>query len=189
MTPMEEAWLLLKRQTTLGEFHPDFPSPYGPVTMRRAHPTQAWFDSIREFPEFDPELVQPYEKIFTHGLKAQPLSLESALWEEDRRDEEPNIKRFNFDLSDKGTWFYPTGPVPWFAHVPGTVYTDVNTDKRGFVGVRMNPADMRGQFRNIGYAEEGPEAFIQQDIPPERLVRLPENWVGEGIGTWGRLGL
>ena len=31
MTPMDEAWMILKRQTTLGEFHPDMPSPYGPV--------------------------------------------------------------------------------------------------------------------------------------------------------------
>jgi len=31
MTPMDEAWILLKRQTTLGEFHPDLPSPHGPV--------------------------------------------------------------------------------------------------------------------------------------------------------------
>ena len=29
--PMEIAWQLLKRQTTLGEFHPNFPSPHGPV--------------------------------------------------------------------------------------------------------------------------------------------------------------
>lgn len=33
MNAFDQAWMLLKdtRQTTLGEFHPDFPSPYGPV--------------------------------------------------------------------------------------------------------------------------------------------------------------
>lgn len=33
MSAMDEAWMVLKemRQTTLGEFHPDFPSPYGKV--------------------------------------------------------------------------------------------------------------------------------------------------------------
>mgnify|MGYP001446922573 CR=1 FL=1 len=33
MSPFNQAWTVLKdmRQTTLGEFHPDFPSPYGPV--------------------------------------------------------------------------------------------------------------------------------------------------------------
>tara|TARA_R100001510_G_scaffold57309_2_gene64947 strand:+ start:870 stop:2099 length:1230 start_codon:yes stop_codon:yes gene_type:complete len=30
--PMDIAWRLLKRQTELGEFHPDFSSSYGPVT-------------------------------------------------------------------------------------------------------------------------------------------------------------
>jgi len=189
VTPMTEAWLLLKRQTTLGEFHPNLPSPYGPVTMRRAHPTQAWFDKRKEFPDFESELVQPYEQIFTHGLKAQPLSLESALWEEDHKDEEPNIKRFNFDLTDKGSWFYPAGPVPSFVNdASGRGYPNMNIDDRQYVGVRMSPAEMRGQFRNLGYQGEGPEGFVQQDISPERLVRLPKNWTGKGTGTWGRLG-
>ena len=33
MNPFDQAWVLLKqtRQSTLGEFHPDFPSPYGDV--------------------------------------------------------------------------------------------------------------------------------------------------------------
>ena len=31
MTPMDEAWMILKRQTTLGEHEDFFPSPYGPV--------------------------------------------------------------------------------------------------------------------------------------------------------------
>lgn len=38
MTPMDEAWTLLKRQTTLGEFHPDLPSPYGPVKWLHGTP-------------------------------------------------------------------------------------------------------------------------------------------------------
>ena len=29
MNPFDRAWLLVKRETTLGEFHPDLPSPYG----------------------------------------------------------------------------------------------------------------------------------------------------------------
>lgn len=28
-SPFDRAWVLIKRQTTLGEFHPDLPSPYG----------------------------------------------------------------------------------------------------------------------------------------------------------------
>jgi hypothetical protein len=188
VTPMTEAWLLLKRQTTLGEFHPNLPSPYGPVTMRRAHPTQAWFDKIKEFPDFDSDLAQPYEQIFTHGLKAQPLSLVSALWEQANKYEEPYIKRFNLNIANKGNWFYPTGPVPSFVYDASSAYPNINVNNRQYVGVRMSPAEVKGKFRNLGYQGEGPEAFVQQDISPERLVRLPENWTGEGTGTWGRLG-
>jgi hypothetical protein len=31
-----------------------------------------------------------------------------------------------------------------------------------------------GQFRDKGYSGEGPEAFIEGDIPPERLVMVPQ---------------
>jgi hypothetical protein len=46
MMPMDEAWTLLKRQTTLGEFHPDLPSPYGPVKWLHGTP-KVNVDSIR----------------------------------------------------------------------------------------------------------------------------------------------
>lgn len=39
MLPMDDAWALLKRQTTLGEFHPDFPSPYGEVKYYHGTPS------------------------------------------------------------------------------------------------------------------------------------------------------
>ena len=38
MGPMDVAWLILKRQTTLGEHHPDLPSPYGPVKWLHGTP-------------------------------------------------------------------------------------------------------------------------------------------------------
>ena len=46
MTPMDEAWMILKRQTTLGEFHPDLPSPHGPVKWLHGTP-ESNVDSIR----------------------------------------------------------------------------------------------------------------------------------------------
>lgn len=46
MTPMDKAWTILKRQTTLGEFHLDFPSPYGPVKWLHGTP-ESNIDSIR----------------------------------------------------------------------------------------------------------------------------------------------
>ena len=38
MLPMNLAWRLLKRQTELGEFHPDLPSSYGPVKYYHGTP-------------------------------------------------------------------------------------------------------------------------------------------------------
>ena len=61
--PMDEAWILLKRQTTLGEFHPDFPSPYGPVTMRRLHPLESWYEGTDLGQSIPQEDRQPYEKL------------------------------------------------------------------------------------------------------------------------------
>ena len=42
------------------------------------------------------------------------------------------------------------------------------TPTRTAIGVRMPLKDVQGQFRN--WTDEGPEAWAQQDIPPERLV-------------------
>ena len=44
--PFNQAWLVLKRQTTLGEFHPDLPSPHGPVKWLHGTP-ESNVDSIR----------------------------------------------------------------------------------------------------------------------------------------------
>ena len=41
------------------------------------------------------------------------------------------------------------------------------------VGIRMPLNSSMGQFRDKGYGGEGPEAFIEGDIPPERLVMVP----------------
>lgn len=38
-SPFNKAWLVLKRQTTLGEHHPDFPSPYGEVKYYHGTPS------------------------------------------------------------------------------------------------------------------------------------------------------
>jgi hypothetical protein len=46
MSAMNKAWAILKRQTELGEFHPDFPSSYGPVRWLHGTP-QSNIDSIR----------------------------------------------------------------------------------------------------------------------------------------------
>mgnify|MGYP003151114391 CR=1 FL=1 len=186
MTPMDIAFQLLKRQTTLGEFHPDFPSPYGPVTMRRHHPTQAWYDKLSEVAnsehagetlmgdDYDKKLVQPAENLITEGLKQQPSNRESDVWE---LMYQGKMKPFN--LAGKGTWVHPAG-------MKGG--DSMNSQDRQHIGIRMPLKDVQGQFRNRAAQDEGPEAWVNQDIPPERLVNLPDWWTAQRPVTWGKRG-
>ena len=56
------------------------------------------------------------------------------------------------------------------------------------IGVRMPIEQLQGQFRNLGYMGEAPEAHITNYIPPQYLVQVPENYEGEGIPTFGKRG-
>lgn len=177
--PMDIAMRLLKRQTTLGEFHPDFPSPYGPVTMVRQHPTMEWANIYGNMIDegFDNTIHQPYETLITQGLHPQVASLDSVLWE-DIQDSYDKVKPF--DLTGKGTWFYPSG-------VSQDRQT-VNNDARKMIGVRIPLNELEGQFRNKGFMGEPPEAWIQQYIPPERLTQIPNKfWTGTKQ-NWGKRG-
>ena len=190
MTVFHKAWAFLKasRQTELGEFHPDFPSSYGPVTMVRQHPTEDWLDEfmdggmLEEYGGFDENMWQPYESLITQGLRPHEASLESHMWEEHLKDEDgygdaPPVKHFNLD--GKGSWFYPSGIGP-----------DEQTiipDERRKIGVRIPINNLQGQFRNEGGGGEPAEAWIQQHIPPTRLTQIPDNWVGE-TKDWGERG-
>lgn len=190
----EKAWRFLKasRQTTLGEFHPDFPSPYGPVTMIRYHPTQNWYDNFDAHramygETFDETIPQTPQSLITEGLKATPASEEAHSWEALSAEEDQNKNNYRkfkqFDLSGKGTWFHPAGMnrQSVFQH-SGTG----RTPTRMGLGVRIPLKDVQGQFRN--WTDEGPEAWVQQDIPPERLVRIPIHWRAQRPTTWGKRG-
>jgi|TARA_R100000455_G_scaffold31248_1_gene24106 hypothetical protein len=190
----EKAWRFLKasRQTTLGEFHPDFPSPYGPVTMIRYHPTQNWYDNFDAHranygDTFDETIPQSPQSLITEGLKATPASEEAHTWEalstelDQNKDNYRKFKRF--DLSGKGTWFHPAGMN---RHSVFQSSATGRTPTRTAIGVRMPLKDVQGQFRN--WTDEGPEAWVQQDIPPERLVRVPIHWRALRPTTWGKRG-
>jgi|TARA_R100000458_G_C8268913_1_gene243712 hypothetical protein len=188
--PFSDSWLVLKRQTTLGEFHPDFPSPHGPVTLRRFHPTKKWgkgwlhTESVSES-EFNPDEFQPYENLITEGLKPQAPTLESVLWEQDHIDDD--IKPFTLDETTLGNWFYPTGKLtPHQRGLSHEYFTEEGNRKQ--IGVRMPIEQLQGQFRNLGYMGEAPEAHIINHIPPQYLVQLPDNYEGEGIPTFGKRG-
>lgn len=180
-----KAWNFLKasRQTELGEFHPDFPSSYGPVTMVRLHPVKDWPAILgkrlmeAEYGEFDESMWQPYESLIAQGLRPHEASLESRVWERSFKDKLSPIKHFNLD--GKGSWFYPSGINP-------TEYV-IYPGGRKTIGVRMPINNLQGQFRNMGGSGEPAEAWIQQHIPPTRLTQIPYNWVGE-TEDWGERG-
>ena len=192
MTVFHKAWVFLKasRQTELGEFHPDFPSSYGPMTMISTQPTQANIDNRRMAwgNDFDERFSQPYEAFVHEGMKAKPVSDDSLDWEKRFRDTQTDIKPFNFEEGDTGNWFRPVMQLSASSmrNAPPPISYGWNNFNRT-VGVRMPLDESMGMFRDSGYQDEDAEAFIYGDIPPERLVMVP----GLGIPdlTWpGGLG-
>lgn len=92
MKPMDKAWMLLKRQTTLGEFHPDMPSPHGPVTHYHGTSSQ-YLPSIRR--EGLRQSVN--EPIYGQGVYAADNYKQSKLYADDGP---AGVEaRVNFDLS------------------------------------------------------------------------------------------
>lgn len=196
---INDAWLFLKelRQTELGEFHPDLPSSHGPVTMRRFHPTQKWaeewLDSIKNYgldPDyFDANNFQAYENLIHEGLKPQAPTWSSHQWERDNledNDIDTDVKPFEINEEKRGNWFYPTGEMT--DKQKQLSHTFTTEEGRKQIGVRMPIEQLRGQFRNKGYMSEPAEGFVEQHIPPQYLVQLPDNWTGKGQATWGERG-
>ena len=199
MKPMDIAMQLLKRQrqTTLGEFHPDLPSPHGPVTMRRWHPNRKWGENwLQDLQEgygtsrdFNEETFQPYEKLNVEGLKPHAPTLSAAMWEHEKEQDkeqgiDTDVKTFDIHEGTKGNWFYPTGKME-----DAITNNPINADSRGHIGVRIPIDRLKGQFRNKGFENEPAEAFVEDYIPPQYLVQLPLDYMGEGEPTWGERGV
>lgn len=195
----EKAWVFLKasRQTELGEFHPNFPSSYGPVTMLSNQPTQATIDSRMNdpvhFKDFDKKYTQPYESFVHQGVTGKPPSPNALDWEEAFRERQPYIKPFTFEEGDTGNWFRPAmQQSPSFVRneqkmlemlgVGPSVISYGRDNPLRTVGVRMPLDESMGMFRDKGYENESAEAFIYGDIPPERLVMVPG--MGNIVNTW-----
>lgn len=185
MTVFHKAWAFLKasRQTELGEFHPDFPSSYGPMTAISSQPTQKRFNSWRKnWPDtLDENIVQPYEAFVQEGMKGKPPSDDTLEWEIPNKFHDPIENRGvkPFDLTGKkGHWFAPASN--YHDLVISRAMMNRDTRDMGFnhpdarvVGIRMPLNSSMGQFRDKGFGGEGPEAFIEGDIPPEKLVMVP----------------
>ncbi len=120
-------------------------------------------------PSMPVSMQQPAEQVFRQGLKPEPLSDYSRSWEEyfqERadNDEMPHAKLFDFDKP--GNWFSPIRRANLMGDFP----------YRARVGVRMPIKEVQGEFRNKGWGREGPEAWVTQNIPPERLTQIPDDW-------------
>lgn len=185
----EKAWHLLKasRQTELGEFHPQFPSSYGPMTAISRQPSQATIDNRMNdplrFKDFDKKYTQPYESFVHQGMVGKPPSPNALDWEEAFREKQPHIKPFTFEEGDTGNWFRPAqkqmSPSQYTMYkkmleMMGFAPSKISRDNpERTVGVRMPLDESMGMFRDKGYEGENAEAFIYGDIPPERLVMVP----------------
>lgn len=180
-SPLHAAFQVLKqaRQTTLGEYHPDFPSPFGPMTMIRVN-RQSDIPAIQR-----------------QGLIPQPQdtkvdSLESNPTWDAEMAEGKGLKQF--DLSEPG--FFMTKPHPRNIQYGGYAVSDPKMGQ-GLIGVRMSPEEMKQLDMQTRTADESPEdfpeAFVQERIAPERLVTMPQleppagpyDW--HDPSTWGNM--
>jgi|TARA_R100000234_G_scaffold68735_1_gene42120 hypothetical protein len=147
MTPMDKAWLILKRQTTLGEFHPDFPSPYGDHIMYY-HGTTA--------PRAQQMLSDKlHANRGVHGTGAYVTSdYDKAKKYADRRA-----------YSDKKPHLWNEG------------MQELDESAPMVLGIRERAFDDLGKPTTVmGTDDWMEEGYFPQGIPPQYLTRLPENY-------------
>ena len=180
--PMDLSWRLLKRQTTLAEWDPAFPSQHGPVQMVRKVPSMYVPSMQRE------------------GVRPLPTS-QHGNWERGITEEG------KFDLSKPGTWWttpeagknmdalinirQPTGrEVDSYWRRTGKFQNTKEEDLQNawkearfgnrYFGYRGDPSELDHQYRKEGSAHEPfPELLVHDQIDPSRLVLMPgqtENW-------------
>ena len=191
----EKAWRFLKasRQTELGEFHPDFPSSYGPMTAITSQPTQRFLDDWQykwnqDTNDYDKSMAQPYEAFVHEGIKALPATPRAVEWESGviNGATMQEVKPFNLE-GKRGRWFAPASNYQRVVDENKFLGRDMtnmdfNSPRSRVAGIRLPLDASMGQFRDKGYGGEGAEAFIERDIPPERVVMVPKMWTHQKRG-------
>lgn len=176
-SPLHAAFQVIKqaRQTTLGEYHPDFPSPYGPMSYIRVN------------------RMGDMDRIRREGLVPQDQSGHNMEWDMDEGLFSPEDKQFDMTRGD-GKGFFLTKP-----HPRNIRFASTGADKggHGLVGVRMAPEQASAldmQYRTADESPEDlPEMLVHENIPPERLVMMPQaSNVARGVdwhdeSTWGNV--
>lgn len=153
--PMDIAWGLLKRQrqTTLGEFHPDFPSPHGPVTAWRSAPAK--------------DVGGPLEPRRVHGYfrNIHPNAPDALIW----AFSGPGAQEAASSISRN--WSRPGGS-DW-SGIPRR-----SVGIRGSISRDYEDEDWSNES-TAGWLSSGVpiQAFgTEEVIPPERLVWSPMQW-------------
>ena len=167
--PMDVLWQLLKRQTTLGEHHPDFPSPYGGVQFIHATHSknrlpimrdglQAWSGSGRHSTTYPGVFVttRPIKENEHYGERYEPSmeEYENKPWWQSLSEWERELQRqerpMTFGIrSGAGT------PQPYFG------YGDYVNEPYGGETERLFPVNWR----------------FMENVPPEFLVNMSHEGV------------
>ena len=151
MSPFDKAWGLLKRQTTLGEFHPDLPSPYGSHIMHFHGTTQPVAQMIMA----DPAGIRAKRGIHGHGAYVSD-------------DYEVARRYADSKAVDQRGWD-GVKPRPMVIGVREGVSRSRGEDRKYDPTVTMGTED---------WMEEG---FYPQGVRPEYLTQIPAdfNWSGD----------
>lgn len=147
-------------QTTLGQFFPEVPSRYGPMNYIRVN-------RQTDIPAIQQQGLVPQQQ----DTKVDSFQ-SNQNWEAEEA-EGKGLKQFNLD--DPG--FFLTKPHPRNIEQGGGAVLDARRGQ-GLVGVRMTPEEARRVNMQTRTADESPEdipeAFVQESIPSERLVIMPQ---------------
>ena len=152
-------------QTTLGQFFPEVPSRYGPMTYVRTN-------RMGDMPAIRSQGLVPQNQLGGHN----------EYWDTDEGLFSPEDKQFDMTRGD-GKGFFLTKP-----HPRNIRFASTGADKGGLglVGVRMSPEEARQMDMQTRTADESPEdlpeMLMHERIPPERLVMMPQpSNVAQGV--------
>ena len=144
----------------MGQFFPEVPSRYGPMNYIRVN-------RQTDIPAIQQQGLVPQQQ----DTKVDSFQ-SNQNWEAEEA-EGKGLKQFNLD--DPG--FFLTKPHPRNIEQGGGAVLDARRGQ-GLVGVRMTPEEARRVNMQTRTADESPEdipeAFVQEPIPSERLVIMPQ---------------
>ena len=180
MTPMEKAWVILKRQTTLGEHHPDFPSPYGKVTQMHGTPSAELANEISRrgivpqgnYKHHSAGMTKDIYGDLVDGMSGESKPLIWATGVGQKLPKEYAFRKVPFTQSiDQSQLFDEHGNLNPQGNVSFSS-KKFDLEEGGMFGIRGGNIDWQRSGSPI--YRVGDQFYIHdQPIPPEQLVRMP----------------